>query len=90
MDKACDVSMINPKLLKKYPNLREIPESEWLEWFPKMNKPWTVSEERYVRTYYGVDDNYSLAYALGRTPWSIRAKANHMGLNGISSRKQRE
>lgn len=81
--------MINEKLLKKYPQLSEIPADEWPEWFPMHNKPWSDEEADYLRTYYEIDDNYSIAYALGRLPWSIRAKANLLGLHGDLSRKTR-
>lgn len=60
--------------------LEAIPKSEWDEFFPNSAKPWTPTDVDYLLDWYGRDDTLSLAYALGRTPWSVSEMARKLGI----------
>lgn len=42
-----------------------------------MQKPWTAEELKYLETHYGKVPTRELAAVLGRTPASVKSKANY-------------
>ena len=67
-------------VLQLYPPLREISADEWDEVFDRQGKAWTTGDDAYLREWYGRDSTMSVAYALGRCPWSVQDRARRVGL----------
>lgn len=67
-------------VLQHYPPLREISAEDWDEVFHRQGKAWKSSEDAYLRDWYGRESTMTLAYALGRCPWSVQERARKLGL----------
>ena len=45
-----------------------------------MHRPWTADELEYIKIHYGKMPTREIAAVLGRTPASVKSKANYIGI----------
>lgn len=45
-----------------------------------VHRPWTADELEYLKSHYGKMPTRELAAVLGRTPASVKSKANYIGI----------
>ena len=45
-----------------------------------MHRPWTADELEYLKSHYGKMPTREIAAVLGRTPASVKSKANYMSV----------
>lgn len=84
MPRACQ------NILKRYRGLEDIPESEWDDFFPNTDKPWSQEDLEYLIEWWGKDDVVSLAYALGRPPWGLQRTVSRLRKRGVHISYQRQ
>lgn len=75
---------ISASILRRYAGLSEIPPGEWLSYFPNTAKPWKQRDLQYLADWWGKDDALSLAYALGRPPWSLQRMVCQLRRTGVA------
>ena len=70
------------KSIRRYTGMAELSEREYRRLFPKVGQPWRTDDLQYLCEWWGRDDALSLAYALGRPPWSLQRTVSRLRREG--------
>lgn len=83
--------MKNKSLERKFEDLRGLSEEEMKEVFSNHGTPWLQDDLDYLMQYYRSDGSVDVAYALGRTPFSVQQMHQDMERKlGVKSRPIRK